>query len=51
MNEIKIYNHPEFGDLQMVEQDGETWFTGKGQVCFINKLLKEVDTNDGTGSH
>lgn len=25
--------------------------TGKGQVYFINKLLKEVDTNDGTGSH
>lgn len=29
MNDIQIFNNPEFGDIRTVEVDGEAWFVGK----------------------
>lgn len=29
MNELQIFNNPEFGDIRVVEFDGEPWFVGK----------------------
>lgn len=29
MNEITIFNNPEFGDVRTIMIDGEPWFVGK----------------------
>ena len=29
MNEVKIFNSKEFGDVRTVTIDGESWFVGK----------------------
>ena len=29
MNELKVFNHSEFGTLRGVEIDGESWLVGK----------------------
>lgn len=29
MNELMIFNNPEFGKIRMLERDGEPWFVGK----------------------
>lgn len=29
MNEPQIFNNPDFGDIRIVERDGEPWFVGK----------------------
>lgn len=29
MNEIQIFDNPEFGAIRTVEIDGEAWFVGK----------------------
>jgi len=29
MNNIQVFNNPEFGDIRTVEIDGEVWFVGK----------------------
>ena len=29
MNELQIFNNPEFGDIRIVEIDGEPWMVGK----------------------
>lgn len=29
MNELKIFNNPEFGEVRTIERDGEPWFVGK----------------------
>lgn len=29
MNNIQVFNNPEFGDIRTVEIDGEPWFVGK----------------------
>ena len=29
MNELKIFNNEEFGQIRAIEQDGEPWFVGK----------------------
>lgn len=29
MNNVQVFNNPEFGDIRTVEIDGEPWFVGK----------------------
>lgn len=29
MNELKVFNNNEFGDVRVVEVDNEPWFVGK----------------------
>lgn len=29
MNELKIFENPEFGEVRTIERDGEPWFVGK----------------------
>ena len=29
MNDIQIFQNPEFGEIRTIEQDGEPWFVGK----------------------
>lgn len=29
MSELQIFNNPDFGDIRIVERDGEPWFVGK----------------------
>ena len=44
MNEIQIFNNPEFGDIRTVVIDGEPWFVGR-DVC---KALGYSDVKAGT---
>lgn len=37
MNELQIFNNPEFGEIRIVEQNGEPWFVAK-DVCDILEL-------------
>lgn len=52
MNEMLIFNNPEFGTVRAVEVDGEPWFVGKdvSQVLGYNDtdqaLRKHVDDED-----
>lgn len=53
MNELKIFEHSEFGEIRAVEIDGEPWLVGK-DVCAVfgdknhNRSLGRVDTDDKT---
>ena len=38
MNNLQIFNSPEFGQVRIVQQNSEPWFIGKGQQYFINKF-------------
>lgn len=29
MNNLKIFNNPEFGEIRTIQRDGEPWFVGK----------------------
>ncbi len=29
MNDLQIFNSPEFGAIRTIEKDGEPWFVGK----------------------
>lgn len=29
MNDIQIFNNPEFGQIRTIDHDGEPWFVGK----------------------
>lgn len=51
MNEIQIFNNPEFGDVRTVMIDGEPWFVGKDVANALgyvrtNSMLKLVDNDD-----
>ncbi len=35
MNELQIFNSPEFGDIRAVEMDGEPWFVGKDMAAAL----------------
>ena len=43
MNEIKIFNNPEFGNVRTVLIDGEPWFVG-------NDISKALGYKDLYGS-
>lgn len=55
MNELMIFNNPEFGDIRAVEVDGEPWFVGRdvaralGYKDTVNALKSHVDEEDKRG--
>ena len=52
MNELQIFNNPEFGEVRTVNIDGEPWLVGKdvaaalGYVDTFGALKKHVDDED-----
>ena len=52
MNEIKIFENPQFGSLRTVEKDGELWFVGKDVAEALgyerpdNAIRNHVDEED-----
>lgn len=55
MNELMIFNNPEFGEIRTVEVDGEPWLVGKdvaralGYKDTVNALKSHVDEEDKKG--
>lgn len=55
MNELAIFNNPEFGELRTVEIGGEPWFVGKdvakalGYKDTVNAIKARVDEEDKAG--
>ncbi len=47
MNELKIFENPEFGEIRTVEVNGEPWFVGKD----VAKVLGYIDTSDALKKH
>ena len=47
MNEIKIFNNPEFGDIRMITIEDEPWFVGKD----VAAILGYKDTSDAMKRH
>ena len=53
MNELQIFNSPEFGEIRTIEQNGEPWFVGK-DVCAALELsnatvaLQRLDDDEVT---
>lgn len=54
MNELKIFNNPEFGQVRTITLDGEPWFVGKdvadalGYSNSRDALARHVDDEDKT---
>lgn len=52
MNDIQIFNNPEFGEIRTIDQNGEPWFVGKdvatalGYVDAFGAIKKHVDEED-----
>jgi len=52
MNEIKLFENPEFGQVRVLEQDGEPWFVGKDVANMLGyqnsrkALADHVDEED-----
>lgn len=52
MNELRIFNNADFGDIRTVEQDGGIWFVGKdvaealGYSNPSNAVISHVDNED-----
>lgn len=55
MNDLQIFNSPEFGEIRATEIDGEPWFVGKdmasalGYKDTVNALKTHVDGEDKRG--
>jgi len=55
MNGLQIFNNPEFGEIRILEIDGDLWFVGKdmakalGYTDTKNALKAHVDTEDKRG--
>jgi len=47
MNELQIFNNPEFGDIRTVEINGEPWLVGKD----VARALGYSNTKDALGKH
>ena len=47
MNELKIWESPEFGELRVVEMDGDPWMVGVD----VAKALGYANTKDALASH
>ena len=47
MNELQIFDNPEFGKIRTVERDGEPWFVGKD----VAAALGYNDTNKAIAMH
>lgn len=56
MNELQIFNNPEFGAIRTVEIDGEPWLVGKDVAAALgysntkDALSRHVDSEDKRGS-
>lgn len=56
MNDLQVFNSPEFGDIRAVEIDGEPWFVGKDMAEALgysnprDALAKHVDDEDKRAS-
>lgn len=56
MNDLKIWENPEFGTLRVIEQDGEPWMVGKdvaqalGYAKPENAIATHVDDEDKTST-
>lgn len=52
MEEIRIFNNPDFGDVRTIVIDGEPWFVGNdcakalGYKNLYNGVNKNVDDED-----
>lgn len=52
MNEMQIFNNPEFGKIRVIEQDGNPWFVGKdvaevlGYADTFGAIKKHIDEED-----
>lgn len=55
MNNLQIFNNPEFGEIRTIQKDGEPWFVGKdvavalGYKDTVNALKSKVDDEDKGG--
>ena len=55
MNELKIFNNPDFGDIRTMMIEGEPWFVGKdvcralGYADTYSGVRKNVDAEDKRG--
>lgn len=55
MNNLQIFNNPEFGEIRTIQRDGEPWFVGKdvatalGYKDTTNALKSKVDNEDKGG--
>lgn len=47
MNELQIFNNPEFGEIRTIEIDGEPWLVGKD----VAVALGYSDTSDALKRH
>lgn len=56
MNNLQIFNSPEFGQVRIVQQNGEPWFIGKDVAEILgysntkDAIAKHVDDEDKLGS-
>ena len=56
MNELKIFNSPEFGQVRTLTIDGEPWFVGKDVATALgyakpeNAVANHVDPEDKTST-
>lgn len=52
MDELQVFNNPEFGEIRAVEVDGEPWFVGKDMAVALgysnprDALAKHIDDED-----
>ena len=55
MNDIQVFNNPEFGEIRTVEIGNEPWFVGKdiavalGYKDTVNAIKAHVDDEDKAG--
>ena len=53
MNELQIFENPQFGEIRVIERDGEPWFVA-ADVCRaleledVNKAISRLDDDEGT---
>lgn len=45
MNELRVFENPEFGSIRTVEVNGEPWFVGKD----VAEVLGYSNTRDALG--
>jgi len=56
LNELKIFKNPEFGQVRVVEKDGQPWFVAKDVAIILgysnsrDAISKHVDEEDKGGS-
>ena len=52
MNNLQIFNNPEFGEIRTIQRDGEPWFVGKDVAIALgyekprNAIAAHVDGED-----